>query len=307
MLMNKESKGFITIATGDKYYYQLAANLLASYRYKTKHPYPFAIIAEEENEYTSLFDDVVIVKNPARSFMDKFLLLRHCPYDETIFFDADIIAYSDLNQYWEIFKGATDFSSIGKNYDLNQDGAWYDIEGIGEFGKEISYKVQVHMGVCYVRKSESLDKLYRDCERIIRCYDGLTIKMFSSSKDEVTMGIAMPMNNMRVVDEQPEYIAALPSVSNVKASLLNNTLKYTSYWGTRVESGGLLIHFGTEHTREPLYKFEVECLNHLINRTTDTVIFKIRYCIGTRWISLKIMSEFRKLTALGKHVLRKIK
>lgn len=300
------SKGFITIATGDKYYYKLAANLLASYRYQTRNPYPFAIIAEEENEYTSLFDDVIIVKDVTRSFMDKFLLLKYCPYEETIFFDADILAYNDLNRFWDIFSGATSFSSIGKNYELYQDGAWYDVDGIGEFGNEINYKVQVHLGICYIRQSKSLEKLYNDCKRIVENYDKLKIKMFANSRDELSMGIAMPMNNMRVVDEKPEYIASLPAVSNVKASILSNVLQYTSYWGTRVESGGLLIHFGTEQTKQPLYRFEVECLQHLINKTTDTLCFKIRYRLGTRWISLNIASFFHRLAMLGKRVIRKI-
>ena len=48
-------KGFVTIATGDSKYYQMAVNLLLSYRHFTKSPYPFAIISDRENEYTCLF------------------------------------------------------------------------------------------------------------------------------------------------------------------------------------------------------------------------------------------------------------
>ena len=66
------TKGFITIATGDKQYYMIAANLLLSYRCFSESPCPFAIIADEENEYTALFDDVIITNEAKQSFLDKF-------------------------------------------------------------------------------------------------------------------------------------------------------------------------------------------------------------------------------------------
>ena len=50
--------GFITIATGDAQYYKIAVNLLHSYRWFSKAPVPFAILADQENEYTADFDDV---------------------------------------------------------------------------------------------------------------------------------------------------------------------------------------------------------------------------------------------------------
>ena len=54
------TKGFITIATGKEEYYQLARNLLHSYRYFCAEPLPFAILADRENEYTAEFDNVLL-------------------------------------------------------------------------------------------------------------------------------------------------------------------------------------------------------------------------------------------------------
>ena len=48
------SHGFLTIAAGDEKYYKMAANLLQSYRYFSKSPLPFAILADRENEYTAV-------------------------------------------------------------------------------------------------------------------------------------------------------------------------------------------------------------------------------------------------------------
>ena len=46
------TRGFITIATGKELYYQLAKNLLLSYKLFTDQPYPFAIMCDRENEFT---------------------------------------------------------------------------------------------------------------------------------------------------------------------------------------------------------------------------------------------------------------
>ena len=141
------TRGMITISTGDVHYYRIAANLLLSYRIFSDNPLPFAIIAEEENEYTALFDKVIITKEAKRSFTDKFLLLKLCPFDETIFFDADCLAYGDLNNYWQLFEGATDFSALGQNFDLSDNnGAWYDLNGIGKYADLITYN-SVYMPV----------------------------------------------------------------------------------------------------------------------------------------------------------------
>ena len=60
------TRGFITIATGKELYYQLAKNLLLSYKLFTDQPYPFAIMCDRENEYTKDFDDIVILENPLK-------------------------------------------------------------------------------------------------------------------------------------------------------------------------------------------------------------------------------------------------
>lgn len=258
------TRGYITIATGKECYYELAANLLMSYRLNTKTPMPFAIIAEEENEYTAMFDDVIITKEATHSFMDKFLLLKLCPYDETIFFDADILAYGDLNEYWSVFtKNSTDFSSIGINVGLDDDGAWYNVEDIWKYGKLISYKTRVHMGVCFVRNSCKLKKLYDDCIEIYSNYDKLDFHEMTSSKDECIMGVAMPMNDMKAEDEITRMIVTYPCAKSISASMLQNKLSYTTNWGKSVHEDGLLIHFGTIQTKQPLYMYEAACVKYM--------------------------------------------
>lgn len=90
------TKGFVTLAVGDDRYYRLAANLLLSYRYHTDSAMPFAIVADKENEWTKIFDKVVILPNPSFSYMDKIELLSHLAWDDNVFIDADCLIFKDI-------------------------------------------------------------------------------------------------------------------------------------------------------------------------------------------------------------------
>lgn len=108
-----KQRGFITMATGDIRYYKMALTLLRSYRATTKDPMPFGIICDRENRYTREFDDVFLITDPTFTYMDKIRLLKIDTYREALFVDSDCIAYGDLNQYWNYYKGCTDFSCFG--------------------------------------------------------------------------------------------------------------------------------------------------------------------------------------------------
>ena len=282
------TRGFVTIATGDIKYYKMAFNLLLSYKYHTSNPLPFAIIAEEENECTKEFDKVIITNESTHSFMDKFLLLKLIPWDETIFFDADILAFGDLNEYWNIFKNATDFSSIGVNVGLNEEGAWYNVDGIGAYGKLISYKTRVHMGVAFIKKTDNIRKLYADCMDICANYYKLRIHTNPTCYDEVILGIAMPMNNMRAEQEPARMMACYPCLTSLSGNMKNGMLSYSTRWGTHVKDNGLLVHFGSANTSISLYRYSAEWLDY--NRKANADSFKdiLLYQWGLRRIPLYI-------------------
>ncbi|MCR5736903.1 MAG: hypothetical protein K6G64_04550 [Eubacterium sp.] len=108
-------RGFITIAAGKEEYYSLAQNLLRSYRYFCTEQLPFAILCDRENEYTEQFDDIILFKDGAtNSYLDKLSLGEYLPYEETIFIDADCLAFDDLNALFGYFEKADDFSCFGR-------------------------------------------------------------------------------------------------------------------------------------------------------------------------------------------------
>lgn len=140
------SHGFLTIAAGDEKYYKMAANLLQSYRYFSKPPLPFAILADRENEYTAKFDDVMLLENAHCNYLDKLSMLESLPYDVNIFIDADCIAYGDLNRLFDMFKDADDFSCFGRVLPLNDKTGWFEYENLGELKQKVSYVVGLHGG-----------------------------------------------------------------------------------------------------------------------------------------------------------------
>lgn len=103
--ITEKTRGFITIATGEEKYYRFAVNLLMSYRLYCPNPMPFAIMCDQENTYTAEFDQTVLFRKSEHPYFDKFELLKLAPYDETIFIDADCLAYGDLNEFWAYFAG----------------------------------------------------------------------------------------------------------------------------------------------------------------------------------------------------------
>jgi alpha-N-acetylglucosamine transferase len=59
-------------------------------------------MSPRQNEFTSGFDDIVIIDNPSFSFLDKLRLVDLAPYDETIFIDADSLICGCLDGLWGI-------------------------------------------------------------------------------------------------------------------------------------------------------------------------------------------------------------
>ena len=140
----------------------------------------------------------------------------------------------------------------------------YDVDGIGRYKDKIDYKVWIHAGVLFVRKSKSLEKLYDDCMDVLANYDELKDLRNGGSYDEVSMGIAMPMNNMRPVEEPDHLLAFIPCCKSVDADICNGRLSYVKMNGVEVKDVGKFLHFTNRETLAPLYRYEVKRLRNAI-------------------------------------------
>ena len=134
------TKGFITIATGKEQYYKIARNLLRSYRYTTESPLPFAILCEEENEYTKEFDVVRVYPKATRSYLDKVEMFELLPFDINIFIDADCLCFRDINRLFDIFSEADDFCCYGRVLPLDDKTGWFEYDNLNaDLQKQIDY------------------------------------------------------------------------------------------------------------------------------------------------------------------------
>ncbi len=270
-------KGFITIATGDEKYFRLAVNLLNSYRYASKNPLPFAILTDRENEYTKLFDDVVILENSTRSYLDKITLLKYTPYDETIFIDADSLAYGDLNEYFDKFSPGDEVSGFGKVLPLDSQNGWFKAENAGKYKDKIHFVTSFHGGIIYVRKNntenEVCHKVYDICMDILQDYTDYDFYYFKKPADEPVYGLALAVANCKPTSVSADHFCFFPETKNFSANIMKGRLSY-DFLGEEIRGNGMLCHFGNRNTVNNPYLVEVEVLNNLMQ--------------GKKWTARKI-------------------
>lgn len=250
--------GFVTIATGDVRYYKLACNLLKSYRLNAKCQYPFAILAEKENEYTAQFDHTILIENPSRSYNDKLRLFEYLPYEETIFIDADCLIYSDLNHWWERFSDAGDFCAFGFAHDdLSAGRGWFRPSGMREFAPQISFVPSFNGGVYFMRNTENCKKVFDAARHCAEHYSDYAFNMFKKPADEPVLALGMAVHDCRPINNEnggtAEWLFA-PKSKNLDADILAPKARYRQENGTVSAS---LIHWSNYLTEKQAYHYEV--------------------------------------------------
>lgn len=259
-----QTKGFLTIATGREEYYRIASNLLRSYRMFCKTPLPFAILADKENTYTEGFDDVIIFPERANnSYLDKLSLGEYLPYDINIFIDADCLAYGDLNQLFDYFENADDFSCFGRVLPLDDKTGWFEYENLGELKKKVSYVVGLHGGIYYMRKGNLCRKIFEDARRFVKDYPKFKFRgKFDTPGDEPLVALSMAVNGCRPIPFVSEAICCYWEYMEYM------TLDFPQGLA-RVEKepkyDTILVHWGTRYTRQLEYQKQIALMNIMEN------------------------------------------
>ncbi len=218
-MKKQQRKGFVTIATGQERYYKLARNLLHSYRLFAKDPFPFAIISDRENEYTSEFDKVIVISDASNSYNDKLKLFRELPFEETIFIDADSLAYGDLNTWWDIFCDAGDFSLFGYAWrDLNCGRGWFIPSGMKQHGTDISFIPDFNGGVYYMRNTDACRHVFEIAINCEKNYHDYSFNGFADPADEPLLALGMAVCKFEPVDMPGELVFA-PSRKRLEADI----------------------------------------------------------------------------------------
>ena len=249
------TRGFVTIATGSEKYYRLAENLLRSYRLHAGDDTPFAIICDRENDTTRLFDRAVVVEAPSFSYMDKLLLYRYAPYDETIFIDADALILSDPSGIWTDFADADDVSCYGCVHPLDSGNAWFTYDGCGEYQKDIHYLIDLHGGIYYLRKTDRCRSIFEKAIELAGEYSRYSFRNFENPADEPVLAMSLAIHGSRPCDKKMR-ILFVPSFWG-KLRVDHEGTVYVS--GQKMECE--MIHFGTANTSRFLYRYLADCVD----------------------------------------------
>lgn len=285
-----QTRGFVTLAVGDEKYYQLAANLLYSYKYHSVNPIPFAIICDKKNKYTDLFDKVVILDTPTKSYMDKLTILNIPPFEKNIFIDADCLAYKDLNELWK-YMPTEGISCFGKALNLDSEDGWFNINDIGEYKTKINFIPQMHGGVIFFNNDALSHSIYQQALIISKNYLQYKFKYFTKPADEPILALSMAINNCKPIHTQNEAYIFYPTKRYIKSNIKKGELKY-SYDGNNWISNILLLHWQNHNTHKAHYQTEIarlqggDCLvlllsikYHFMDLYSKTVL---RYWIGIK-------------------------
>ena len=260
------TRGFITIATGNEKYYRLAQNLLLSYKLFCDHPMPFAIMCDRENDITAQFDQVGLLEHPLNAFWDKFALLVRAPYDETIFIDADCLAYADLNAYWDYFAAADDFTGCGTNYPIDSEKGLFQDGQVGEYNGRVHWKPDICGGLYFIRRGEICDALYQECQNICQHYEEYPWPDYCAPHaDETVLCLAMAVHGLHAMDADPTNYGHPWEATEMEHDIFTGKCTYATEWHPKV-SQGRLVHFGTRYCTKPPYLFEVEKMNLMLRR-----------------------------------------
>ncbi len=295
-------RGFVTIATGDLRYYKMAYNLLCSYRWFSKKKVPFAIICDKENQFTQMFDKVVIMDEPTHSFMDKLALFDYTPYEETIFIDADSTAYGDLNNWWAVFEKGDDFSCIGYMWqDIHSGRGWFKPEGLKEFSKEITYIPDFNGGMYYLRKTSLCKRVFEQANFFARHYEEYSFNGFRKAADEPCLALAMAVNNCHPIDLKEGGMVFAPSKKNTDLDIDVPRAYYR-----RTESDAyqvILVHWSNYYTTLSRYKFEMSKLYKTIKHEKQGILYVFFYTYKVGYVILKMFD----LCAYAGRVKRKLR
>lgn len=304
-------RGFVTLATGNILYYEMAANLLASFRLHNPGV-PFAIVCDKTNEYTDMFDDVVVLEKANGNYIDKFSLLIKSPYDESIFIEPDCLIYRNLDFFWDLLSHESDCSSFG----WNEGGLerWFKAEEMRNRLLEIVPELDdnavaplFNPGYIFIRKGSQCEKMYEDCLAVAKqiSEDSLLSQYSPLSaggklRDDPIFSIAMGMNGF-LCHAKPSRskCIALPAKYTInKIDIIKGELDVTDINGKKFE-GCALLHFSTRRAMEEgLYLWQTILVNLY---TKSNKIYKVL----NNKIFYALCLCIRKIKRTANHIFKK--
>lgn len=298
------TKGFITVATGKEQYYEIARNLLLSYRFATKEPLPFAILCEEENEYTKEFDIVKVYPKATRSYLDKLEMFDLLPFDINIFIDADCLCFSDINRLFDIFENADDFCCYGRVLSLDDKTGWFEYDNLNEdLQKQIDYVVGLHGGIYYIRRTEKAKKVFDTAKEFTKNYADYKFKgKFETPGDEPVVALSMAVNKCKPIPHEISSLVCWWEFENAFKLDITNHHAHCHPLNTKTD----IVHWGTRFTKSIPYLKEMAALNLAINNADLKEIKKSNKYYDRLFFKQRINSFKTRVINKIKRTLKKV-
>ena len=294
-----QTKGFVTIATGKEQYYEIAKNLLHSYRFTTKEPLPFAILCDADNEYTKEFDDVRVYPTPPRSYLDKLEMFDYLPYDINIFIDADCLVFNDINRLFDIFENADDFCCYGRVLPLDDKTGWFEYDNLNDDLKnQIDYVVGLHGGVYYMRRTEKTKKVLDDAKTFSKNYLDYKFKgKFQTPGDEPVVALSMAINGCKPIPHDFTSIICWWEHENLFKLDIKNNCAYCKPLNTKTD----IVHWGTRFTQSIPNLKQLSALELLIAeksekdiKRSDRYYNKLAFYEKVKHFKNRVINKFKR-------------
>jgi len=270
-MLTKHSRGFVTIATGKDSYYQMAHNLLLSYRLYSEHQEPFAILCDRQNAYTKDFDVVIVLDRPYFSYLDKLQLYAKSPFEESIFVDADALFLRDPALLWSDFSEQDDFSCYGKALPLTSKKGWFYYEEMGELKAQLQFGVQMHGGLYYFRKTQRCREVFELANHFAEHYSKYRFAHFEKPADEPVLATAMAIHGCKPCAEEGRVLF-LPSYGN------KLKVKQTGEICIGKEpSDGIVLHIATSNTGRFVYQYLLKLIQANGKALDKAEYWKLRF------------------------------
>jgi len=272
------SRYILTIATGKKFYLDLALNLAGSFfLWHPDSDIQFQLATDlDQHIPTEIASKIQVVKvSPGElgeGFSPKLFLDRLASDGQTLFIDSDCLIFGNLDRVFAAFKGHK-VSVIG-NY-IAEDEWFGDVKKICEEFK-LPHLPKFNGGIYYLEKGVIADKIYEIARSLEKRYDEIGfIRLRNRPNDEVIMALAMQLEGMTPVTDDGTVMSdpqACPGkyqldIVKGKTLLVNPPFPHPDHrdWYPFNKVSPLIVHFLGSYTQDYPYRREVYRLKKALN------------------------------------------
>lgn len=245
------TRGVLTIASGSDEYVMLAGALLKSIRLNAPRESVAVVTDRRDHPVISRFDHVIdFDARNGGGFAQKLHLPAYAPFDETLYIDADCLAYGSLQELWAVFETVPSVGVIARRTPTP---FWCaDLDRLPERYRLPSY-LEFNGGLYYIRRGEASDAVFSEARAIFDRSDEFGLITFGGEPgDEPAMALALSRAGVGAVDDRGRGMRT-PSALTGQATLdIARQRAAFVKWGSPVAP--VLVHYAGGRWRRPIYR-----------------------------------------------------